>query len=227
MQKNLIPPWKVLFTKWTQPWNLTGNPPQSVLTHLSRKFKKWSDFHETSYTLPMGRGKNIHEIFFVSNVVSETWCMLIWTMPANTGTKLAKIRLKLIHTLREWIWSWSYLPLIHWGTGRYLMNWIQFVHIKMKQIRSLFSPAKAKKLSSFFTSLPPKQMKIWQCETKSQSKGHEVSSQWQLLHLGTSYIYIYTIFKVINKFGKNIYYKCASFVLLLAGDDHVKLSMTL
>ena len=27
------------------------------LTHLARKFKKWSDFHETSYTLPKGTGE--------------------------------------------------------------------------------------------------------------------------------------------------------------------------
>ena len=34
------------------------------LTHLRRKFKKWSDFHETLYTLPKGRGKNMRGIFF-------------------------------------------------------------------------------------------------------------------------------------------------------------------
>ena len=36
-----------------------------MLTHLCREFKKWSDFHETSYTLPKGRGKNIYEIFLL------------------------------------------------------------------------------------------------------------------------------------------------------------------
>ena len=253
--------------------------------------------------------------FFVSSVVSEIWCMFIWTMPANTCTKLAKIRLKIIHTLREWIWSWSYLPMIilkwgtgrylmnwiqvvsfklkdisllfsiakakklssfftslspkhesmkanlnqkamklgpndnwgtgrylliefklfffklkeiwlfsnakatktglfflvsmkvnlsqkamklgpndNWGTGRYLMNWIQVVYFKLKEIWPQLSPAKAKKPGSFFTSLPLKQMKIWKYETKSQSKGQEVSSQWQLLNWGTSYIYIYTLY---------------------------------
>ena len=35
-----------------------------------------------------------------------------------------------------------------------------------------FSPAKAKKPSSFFTFLLPKQMKISKYETKSQSKGY-------------------------------------------------------
>ena len=130
----------------------------SQLTHLSQKFKKWSDFHETLRTLPKGRGKNMHEIFFVSSVVSEIWCMFIWTMPANKDTKLAKIRLKIIHILRKWLWSWSYLPMIilKWGTGRYLMNWIQVVSFKLKEIWQLFSIAKAKKLSSFFTSLLPK-----------------------------------------------------------------------
>ena len=37
----------------------------------------------------------------------------------------------------------------------------------------------------------------------------------------TSYIYIYTIFKVINKFEKIFCYKCASFVPVFAGDDHI------
>ncbi len=35
---------------------------KKALTHLARKFKKWSDFHETSYTLPKGQGKNVYEI---------------------------------------------------------------------------------------------------------------------------------------------------------------------
>ena len=46
--------------------------------------------------------------------------------------------------------------LLHWGTVRYLMNGIQVVYFKLKEIWPLFSPAKAKKPSSFFTSLPPK-----------------------------------------------------------------------
>ena len=41
----------------------------------------------------------------------------------------------------------------NWGTFRYLMNWIQVVYFKLKEIWPLFSTAKAKKLSSFFTSL--------------------------------------------------------------------------
>ena len=118
-------------------------------------------------------GRTCMKIFFASSVVSEIWCMFIWTMPANAGTKLTNMRLKIIHTLREWIWSWSYLSMIivKWGTGRYLMNWIQVVSFKLKGIWLLFSIAKAKKLSSFFTSLSPKY------ESKSQSKGHEVRSQ--------------------------------------------------
>ena len=43
--------------------------------------------------------------------------------------------------------------LLHWGTGRYLMNWIQVVYFKLKEIWPLFSNAKAQKTSSFFTSL--------------------------------------------------------------------------
>ena len=128
-----------------------------LLIHLNPflpRIQKMVQFHETSYTLPKERGKNIHEIFFVSSVVSEIWCMFIWTMPAETGTKLAKIRLK-INTLSEWIW-FPQGKLLHWWTGRYLMNWIQVVYFILKEIWPLFSPAKAKKLSSFFTSLPPK-----------------------------------------------------------------------
>ena len=102
--------------------------------------------------------EHIWNFFAESNVVSEIWVMFIWSSQANTGTKLAKIRLKIINTLTEWIWSWSYLPMVilHRGTGKYLMNWIQVVYFKLKEIWPLFSPAKAKKPSSFFTSLPPK-----------------------------------------------------------------------
>ena len=100
----------------------------------------------------------IKKFFFVSRVVSEISCMFIWTMSANTGTKLAKIRLKIrlkINTFGEWIW-FPQGELLHWGTGRYLMNWIQVVYFILKEIWPLFSPPKAKKPSSFFTSLPPK-----------------------------------------------------------------------
>ena len=103
-------------------------------------------------------GRTYMKFFFVSSVVSEIWCMFIWTMPAETGTKLAKIRPKIklkLNTLREWIW-FPQGELLHWGTGRYLMNWIQVVSFKLKEIWLLFSIAKAKKLSSFFTSLWPK-----------------------------------------------------------------------
>ena len=63
-----------------------------ALTHLRREFKKWSDFHETSYTLPKGLGRNIYEIVFtVSSVVSEIWVVAIWQMTARTGTKLAHL----------------------------------------------------------------------------------------------------------------------------------------
>ena len=44
----------------------------------------------------------------------------------------------------------SQWKLLHWGTGRYLMNRIQVVHFKLKEIWSLFSIAKAKKMGSFF-----------------------------------------------------------------------------
>ena len=67
----------------------------------------------------------------------------------------------------------SQWKLLHWGPSRYLMNWIQVVYIKLKQIWPLFSIAKAKKELFFFN------------ESKSQSKfGLEVSSQWKLLHWG-------------------------------------------
>ena len=36
--------------------------PCSILTHLSWKFKKCSDFYKTSYTLPKGREENMYEI---------------------------------------------------------------------------------------------------------------------------------------------------------------------
>ena len=36
------------------------------------------------------------------------------------------------------------------------MNWIQVVSFKLKEILPLYAPAKAKKLSSLFTSLSPK-----------------------------------------------------------------------
>ena len=50
--------------------------------------------------------------------------------------------------------------LLHWGTGRYLMNWIQVVSFKLKEIWLLFSIAKAKKQACF--SLPFRQsMKVW------------------------------------------------------------------
>ena len=55
---------------------LTPNYPD-LLTHLSRKFKKWSDFHETSYTLPNRRERTCMKFFLVSSVVSEIWCMFI------------------------------------------------------------------------------------------------------------------------------------------------------
>ena len=42
---------------------------------------------------------------------------------------------------------------VHWGTVWYLMNWIKVVYFKLKEIWMLFSNAKAKKPSSFFTSL--------------------------------------------------------------------------
>ena len=40
--------------------------------------------------------------------------------------------------------------LLHWGTDMYLINRIQVVYFKRKEIWSLFAPAKAKKTGSFF-----------------------------------------------------------------------------
>ena len=74
-----------------------------------------------------------------------------------------------------------------------LMNWIQVVYFKLKELWPLFSPAKAKKPSLFFTSLPPKQMKIWKYETKSQSKGLEVSLSYTYIYIG-HHIYTYTLY---------------------------------
>ena len=52
--------------------------------------------------------------------------------------------------------------LLHWGTGRYFMNWIQVVYFILKEIWPLFSTAKDKKLGSFSSSLPPNLlMKVW------------------------------------------------------------------
>ena len=69
------------------------------------------------------------------------------------------------------------LYLLHWGTGRYLMNWIQVVYFKLKEIWLLFSNAKAKKLSLFLLLL----MKVWK---KSQPKGHGVQwgTVWHLMN---------------------------------------------
>ena len=55
---------------------------------------------------------------------------------------------------------WSQWKLLHWGTGRYLMNWIQVVYFKLKEIWLLFSNAKSKKRAHFL--LPFRQnMKVW------------------------------------------------------------------
>ena len=76
----------------------------------------------------------------------------IWQPPSNTGTKLANIK----SHIERLIWNEFGLGVIsqgeilHWGTGRYLMNWIQVVYIKLKQIWSLFAPAKAKNALVFF-----------------------------------------------------------------------------
>ena len=86
------------------------------------------------------------------------------------------------------------------------MNWIQVVYFILKEIWPLFSPAKAKKASSFFTSLLPKQMKIWKYETKTQSRGHEVSSQWQL-HVHFCFFYIIYIHKHYIQNYKQIWKK--------------------
>ena len=82
---------------------------------------------------------------------SATWAC---QPPAKTGTKLAKMK----SYIERLIWNEfgleviSQQELLHWGTGRYLMNWIQVVYIKLKEIWLLFSIAKAKKkkTGSFF-----------------------------------------------------------------------------
>ena len=76
----------------------------------------------------------------------------------------------------------SQWKLLHWGTCRYLMKWIQLVYFKLKEIWRLFAPAKSKKTRSFFYFPSAKPFN----ESKSQCKfGLEVSSQWELLHWGT------------------------------------------
>ena len=90
--------------------------------------------------------------FAVSSVVPEIWGVTKWSPPAKTGTKLAKIK----SYIERLIWNEFGLEviskgeLLHWGADRYLMNWIQVVYIKLKQIWSLFSIAKAKKQARFF-----------------------------------------------------------------------------
>ena len=87
----------------------------------------------------------------------------------------------------------SQWKLLHWGTGRYLMNWIQVVYFKLKEIWPLLSIAKGKKMHSFFSpSTKPLN------ESKSQSKfGLEVSSQWKLLHWKVSLPVVYFKLKEI------------------------------
>ena len=62
-------------------------------------------------------------------------------------------------------------PNDNWGNGRYL--WIEFKLFISNWKR--FDPAKAKKIKLVFY-FPS--AKIWKYETKSQSKGQEVRSQW-------------------------------------------------
>ena len=113
--------------------------------------------------------KQIWNFITVYRVVSEIWQITMWSSVVNTGTKLASIK----SYIERLIWKEFGLEfisqgeLLHWETGRYLMNWIQVVYIKLKRIWSLFAPAKAKKTDLFFLN-----------ESKSQSKfGLEVSSQ--------------------------------------------------
>ena len=98
------------------------------------------------------------------------------------------------------------------------ISWIEFklVYFKLKKIWLLFSNAKAKNPSSFFTSLdesmkPNLSQKAMKLAPNDNYMSIFVSS--------TSYFYIYTIFKVINKF-ENFFYKCASFVPVFAGGCH-------
>ena len=56
------------------------------------EFEKWSNFDETSYTLPKGRERITFKIFFaVSSVVSEIRVVAIWQMPAEMSTKQAHL----------------------------------------------------------------------------------------------------------------------------------------
>ena len=73
--------------------------------------------------------------------------------------------------------EFSQQELLHWGTCRYLMNWIQAVYFILKEIWPLFSISKAKKTGFFYFSW-------WKYESKSQSKGHEVhwGTVWYLMN---------------------------------------------
>ena len=105
--------------------------------------------------------EHIWNFIVVYSVVSEMWSMIIWTSAANTCTRLASIK----SYIERLIWIefglevTSQGELLHWGTGRYLMNWIQVVCFKLKEIWPLFAPAKAKKSSLFL--LPFRQTFEW------------------------------------------------------------------
>ena len=111
-------------------------------------------------------------------------------------------------------------------TKELIVNWILVVYFKLKEIWPLFSTAKDKKTGSFFTSLPPKQMRTWKYEGKSQSKGLEVSFQWQLLHWGIEFKLFISNFKRFapDKAKKSSSFftsLVASFVPVFAGACHI------
>ena len=73
-------------------------------------------------------------------VVSEM--MIIWSSAANTGIKSYIERLIWNEFGLKVSCQWK---LLHWGTGRYHVKWIQVPYIKLKEIWPLFSIAKTKK----------------------------------------------------------------------------------
>ena len=68
--------------------------------------------------------------------------------------------------------------LLHWGTGRYLMNWIQVVYFKRGEIWPLFAPPKAKKSARFL--LPYHQTFEW--KQISVQIWLEVCSSWNFIY---------------------------------------------
>ena len=90
-------------------------------------------------------------------ILKEIWPLFSISKAKKMGLFLNKIKSQPKFGL-EVSSQWK---LLHWGTVRYLMNWIQVVYFKLKEIWPLFSTAKDKKRACFL--LPFRQSK-WKYE---------------------------------------------------------------